>query len=261
MRRYSDCSGGSISMNPPRVRPAVRDGDALVAVALAGGIVVVREEVGALRDRAQHLVAGDHPEPVVLVLQATGHWFRSSCAFAGYVRGTRASAGRTRRRPVRPLPSEPPGARWPVRAHAMGPSRERTTDAAPHAVLASAQTDGVSDPLLDLAPPLDEIALGDPLFAATTSTPRSPACAPSRPIHRTQDLGEPAGPDFWSITPLRRRAIAVSRRSHDVHQRAELRHRGLPAFRRQHLPPRSPRAHARCASSSTRGSRRAWSSA
>ena len=66
MRRYSDCSGGSISMNPPRVGTALGDRDALVAVALAVGVVVVRQEVGALRDRAQDLVPGDDPEPVVV---------------------------------------------------------------------------------------------------------------------------------------------------------------------------------------------------
>ncbi len=63
------------------------------------------------------------------------------------------------------------------------------------------QTDAVSSPLLDLAPPLDEIALGDPRFFARDDVDAAFArLRAESPIHRTQDLGEPAGPDFWSIT-------------------------------------------------------------
>ena len=49
----------------------LRDRDALVPVALAVGIVVVRQQVGALGERAQFLVTGDDPEPVVV--RAPGH--------------------------------------------------------------------------------------------------------------------------------------------------------------------------------------------
>jgi cytochrome P450 len=59
----------------------------------------------------------------------------------------------------------------------------------------------MSTPLLDLAPPLDQIALGDPRFFARDDVDAAFArLRAESPVHRTQDLGEPAGPDFWSVT-------------------------------------------------------------
>ncbi len=59
----------------------------------------------------------------------------------------------------------------------------------------------MATPFLDLAPPLDEIALGDPRFFARDDVDAAFArLRAESPIHRTQDLGEPAGPDFWSVT-------------------------------------------------------------
>ena len=51
------------------------------------------------------------------------------------------------------------------------------------------------------APPLDEIALGDPTFFLRDDVDAAFArLRAESPIHRTRDLGEPAGPDFWSVT-------------------------------------------------------------
>ena len=130
IRRYSDCSGGSISMKPPRVDPALGDRDALVPVALAVGIVVVRQQVGALGERAQLLVAGDDPEAVVARCSTRPGTARAArAAGPDRSRGTRASAGRTRRRPDRPLPSQPPGCSGDGRPHAY--SRRRWYAAPP----------------------------------------------------------------------------------------------------------------------------------
>jgi cytochrome P450 len=63
------------------------------------------------------------------------------------------------------------------------------------------QTDGVTESRLDHAPALDEIALGDPRFFARADVDAAFACLRlESPVHRTRDLGEPAGPDFWSVT-------------------------------------------------------------
>ena len=57
---------GRVHLDEAAARRAARgDRDPVVAVALAGRVVVVREQVGALRQRAQLLVAGDHPEAAV----------------------------------------------------------------------------------------------------------------------------------------------------------------------------------------------------
>ncbi len=59
----------------------------------------------------------------------------------------------------------------------------------------------MSTPLLDQAPPLDEIAVGDPRFFARDDVDAAFARLRSEsPVHRSQDLGEPAGPAFWSVT-------------------------------------------------------------
>jgi len=50
------------------------------------------------------------------------------------------------------------------------------------------------------APPLDEIALGDPTFFLRDDVDAAFArLRAESPIHRTRDLGGPAGPDFWSV--------------------------------------------------------------
>ena len=55
--------------------------------------------------------------------------------------------------------------------------------------------------MLDSAPPLAEIALGDPRFFVRADVDAAFArLRAESPMHRTQDLGEPAGPDFWSVT-------------------------------------------------------------
>ena len=79
------------------------------------------------------------------------------------------------------------------------------------------QTGLVSNPQLDHAPPLDEIQLGDPRFFARDDVDAAFArLRAESPIHRTQDLGEPAGPDFWSITRYDD-VRAVSRDFHTFH--------------------------------------------
>lgn len=51
------------------------------------------------------------------------------------------------------------------------------------------------------APPLDEIALGDPRFFARPDVDAAFArLRVESPVHLTRDLGEPQGPDFWSVT-------------------------------------------------------------
>ena len=51
------------------------------------------------------------------------------------------------------------------------------------------------------APPLDEIALGDPRFFARSDVDAAFArLRVESPVHLTRDLGEPQGPDFWSVT-------------------------------------------------------------
>ena len=63
------------------------------------------------------------------------------------------------------------------------------------------QTDGVTESLLAHAPALDEIELGDPRFFARPDVDAAFArLRADSPVHRTRDLGEPAGPDFWSVT-------------------------------------------------------------
>jgi cytochrome P450 len=51
------------------------------------------------------------------------------------------------------------------------------------------------------APPLDDIALGDPTFFTRPDVDAAFArLRAESPVHRTTDLGVPAGPDFWSVT-------------------------------------------------------------
>ena len=51
------------------------------------------------------------------------------------------------------------------------------------------------------APPLEEIALGDPTFFLRDDVDAAFArLRAESPVHRTRDLGVPAGPDFWSVT-------------------------------------------------------------
>ena len=51
------------------------------------------------------------------------------------------------------------------------------------------------------APPLDEIELGDPRFFLRPDVDAAFArLRAESPVHRTVDLGEPRGPDFWSVT-------------------------------------------------------------
>ncbi len=81
------------------------------------------------------------------------------------------------------------------------------------------QTGRVSTPFLDLAPPLDQIALGDPRFFARDDVDAAFArLRAESPIHRTQDLGEPAGPDFWSVT--RYDDVRVVSRDHQTYTNA-----------------------------------------
>ncbi|HEY3671440.1 MAG TPA: cytochrome P450 [Acidimicrobiia bacterium] len=75
----------------------------------------------------------------------------------------------------------------------------------------------MSNPLLDHAPTLDEIQLGDPRFFSRDDVDAAFArLRAESPIHRTQDLGEPAGPDFWSVTRYDD-VRAVSRDFHTFH--------------------------------------------
>jgi methyl-branched lipid omega-hydroxylase len=63
------------------------------------------------------------------------------------------------------------------------------------------QTGLMSNPMLDDAPSLDEIQLGDPRFFARDDVDAAFArLRAESPVHRTHDFGEPAGPDFWSVT-------------------------------------------------------------
>jgi cytochrome P450 len=79
------------------------------------------------------------------------------------------------------------------------------------------QTDTVTESLLDHAPALDEIELGDPRFFARTDVDAAFArLRAESPLHRTRDLGEPAGPDFWSVTRYED-VRAVSRDFHTFH--------------------------------------------
>jgi len=79
------------------------------------------------------------------------------------------------------------------------------------------QTDGVTDSLLAHAPALDEIELGDPRFFARTDVDAAFArLRADSPVHRTRDLGEPAGPDFWSVTRYED-VRTVSRDFHTFH--------------------------------------------
>ncbi len=51
------------------------------------------------------------------------------------------------------------------------------------------------------APPIDEIALGDPRFFLRPDVDAAFArLRAESPVHRTTDLGEPRGPAFWSVT-------------------------------------------------------------
>jgi cytochrome P450 len=51
------------------------------------------------------------------------------------------------------------------------------------------------------APPIDEIELGDPRFFLRGDVDAAFArLRAESPVHRTRDLGEPRGPDFWSVT-------------------------------------------------------------
>ncbi len=51
------------------------------------------------------------------------------------------------------------------------------------------------------APPIDEIQLGDPRFFLRPDVDAAFARLRSEsPVHRTRDLGQPQGPDFWSVT-------------------------------------------------------------
>jgi cytochrome P450 len=51
------------------------------------------------------------------------------------------------------------------------------------------------------APAIDEIALGDPRFFLRPDVDAGFArLRAESPVHRTPDLGEPRGPDFWSVT-------------------------------------------------------------
>ena len=108
-------------------------------------------------------------------------------------RGTRASAGRTRRRSVRPLPSQPPGVAPAVWAHGIRTARP----------IAPPTWNGICGrPWRWTAHPrLDEIELGDPRFFLRPDVDAAFArLRAESPIHRTRDLGEPRGPDFWSVT-------------------------------------------------------------
>jgi cytochrome P450 len=63
------------------------------------------------------------------------------------------------------------------------------------------KTGAVPESLLDRAPALDDIALGDPRFFARDDVDAAFArLRAEAPVHRTRDLGEPRGPDFWSVT-------------------------------------------------------------
>jgi cytochrome P450 len=79
------------------------------------------------------------------------------------------------------------------------------------------QTGRLSNSHLDSAPALAEIQLGDPHFFARDDVDAAFArLRAESPIHRTQDLGEPAGPDFWSVTRYDD-VRAVSRDFHTFH--------------------------------------------
>lgn len=67
------------------------------------------------------------------------------------------------------------------------------------------------------APRLDEIELGDPRFFLRPDVDAAFArLRAESPVHRTVDLGEPRGPDFWSVTRYHD-VRAVSRDFHTFH--------------------------------------------
>jgi len=69
----------------------------------------------------------------------------------------------------------------------------------------------MAEPALVGAPPIDEIALGDPTFFTRDDVDAAFArLRAESPVHRTVDLGEPRGPEFWSITRYAD-VVAVSR--------------------------------------------------
>jgi len=75
----------------------------------------------------------------------------------------------------------------------------------------------VTETRLDRAPALDDIELGDPRFFARADVDAAFArLRAESPVHRTRDLGEPAGPDFWSVTRYDD-VRAVSRDFHTFH--------------------------------------------
>ena len=136
--------------------------------------------------------------PSCRVLQATGHCSRSSCACAGYVSrysGECWSNSTTTRSSVAIGNPRCSAGQWAYvigaacnSHHRRGADRwTRLTQCLPRCSTSHRRSTRSHSATRASS-------------RATTSTPRSPACRAESPIHRTQDLGEPAGPDFWSIT-------------------------------------------------------------
>ena len=215
-------------------RPALGDRDALVAVALAVGVVVVRQEVGALRDRAQHLVAGDDPEAVVLAAP------RDRALLAQLVRLRRVGlpvlgecwSNSTTTRSSDAI--EPPGVRWPVRANTIGGRRTPP----PRDVLIGPDWPCVNSPR---PPPARRDPARRPALLRDDVDAAFARLRAESPIHRTTTSASP--PDPTSGRSLATTTSVPHRELPHVPQRAEHDHRGLRAFGKQHPAPRSARAH------------------
>ena len=81
--RYSDCSGGSISMNPPRVVPRAGIEIPWYPLRTPSGSWSFDSRSARLESALSSSCPVTTQKPSCLVLHATGHCSRSSCAGAG----------------------------------------------------------------------------------------------------------------------------------------------------------------------------------
>ena len=142
MRRYSDCSGGSISMKPPRVDP--RSGIEMPWYPLrspSGSWSFDRRSV-----RFEIALSTSWPvttqKPSCLLLHTTGHCSRSSCALAGYVSRYSVECWSNSTTTRSSVAIEPPGCSLTVRAQ-YGPLRSRCTTSRLNAAVDEQRPSGV----------------------------------------------------------------------------------------------------------------------